>query len=391
MTSSIYVEDLFIEFSRLVDAGQLRVLHQDTLPIYSFSNILVAGNSLTQSQSNLTLKILNRYRSQLTSLVDNVESILETPTWKTPFRIIDLTKRVWVEVDPDGAILVCLKFPYHLKKAFDDAFSDNHSSWWDPEQKVRKLPFYKYNPVQIEEFVRNNGFEIDETFDEILSQVEEIWQNQEYVEPKSVIKDGMVFLQNASEEIIEWWDQNKTGNLNSDLVLAKSMGYCLINSPTTTIEKIAAAKSSVFWIKNISDFLEISKEVNGKVCVILDRAGKSLDWLQEFDLEVLKSGIPKEQIKVCFRADKGQDQSLNEWIRTKGYGGAVEEGKILIFNHKPAKWLFKDQNNVTILASNNLYHPTNVLARDWFNSHPCKIYVGDIKPSLSKETKIVEL
>ena len=74
-----------------------------------------------------------------------------------------------------------------------------------------------------------------------------------------------------------------------------------------------------------------------------------------------------------------------------GFGGKVEEGKILIFNHKPAKWLFKEQENVKLLVTNNLYPATNSIAKDWLSSHPCVIYLGDIKPSELRGQKIVEL
>jgi hypothetical protein len=51
----------------------------------------------------------------------------------------------------------------------------------------------------------------------------------------------------------------------------------------------------------------------------------------------------------------------------------------------------KKQESVKIIASNNIYSPTNTISRDWFNSHPCVIYIGDIKPTMSKDQKIVEL
>jgi hypothetical protein len=35
--------------------------------------------------------------------------------------------------------------------------------------------------------------------------------------------------------------------------------------------------------------------------------------------------------------------------------------------------------------------PTSVLTKDWFNTHPCTVYLGDIKPSHTKDKRIVEL
>jgi len=102
-------------------------------------------------------------------------------------------------------------------------------------------------------------------------------------------------------------------------------------------------------------------------------------------------GVSRDEIKVCFRDSRLQDTGINEWIKLAGVGGKVESGRLLIFESRPAKWLFKDTSDVTLLVTNNVFPPTNVITRDWFNSHPCVIYLGDIKPSETKGQRIVEL
>ena len=52
---------------------------------------------------------------------------------------------------------------------------------------------------------------------------------------------------------------------------------------------------------------------------------------------------------------------------------------------------FKDKEDITIIATNNLYPHTSQVTKDWLDSHPCVIYLGDIKPSEQKGKKIVEL
>jgi hypothetical protein len=101
--------------------------------------------------------------------------------------------------------------------------------------------------------------------------------------------------------------------------------------------------------------------------------------------------FPKSDIKVCFRLNKDQNNGFNEWVKTNGLGGTVEQGKLLIFDHKPAKWLFRQEEDVKLLVTNNLYPHTQYLTRDWINSHPCVIYLGDIRPTLFKDQSIVEL
>jgi hypothetical protein len=124
---------------------------------------------------------------------------------------------------------------------------------------------------------------------------------------------------------------------------------------------------------------------------VLDRTGNTLAWLDQFVRDVDNAGISRNDIRVCFRESKESDTGVNSWIKSNSVGGKVEDGKILIFEYKPAKWLFKQSEDVKMLVTNNLYPPTNQLTKDWFESHPCVIYLGDIKPSEQRGQQIVEL
>jgi hypothetical protein len=147
----------------------------------------------------------------------------------------------------------------------------------------------------------------------------------------------------------------------------------------------------MFWLKSNEDFFNIAKLITGRICIVLDRTSNTLQWLQTFISDADRAGIFRDEIKVCFREDKTDTSGLNQWIKGAGVGGKVESGRILIFESKPAKWLFKDNKDVKLLVTNNIYPPTNTLTRDWFSSHPCVIYLGNIKPSEQKGQKIVEL
>ena len=169
------------------------------------------------------------------------------------------------------------------------------------------------------------------------------------------------------------------------------MGFPLQKNPENLVEKIAASPENSFWIKTNEDLFSVCQHIQGKVCIILDRTSDILSWLQKFVADADRSSVPRDQIKVCFRDHKDSKSGINDWIKLAGVGGKVEDGKILIFETKPAKWLFKGPDDVKILVTNNVYPPTNTLARDWLNSHPCVIYLGDTKPTEQRGQKIVEL
>ena len=396
MLSSHFAEDIFLEFHDLVESDKIKAQHTDIGPISSFYMRIVNGDALTKSQADFVVKILEKYRHLAMMAGFEYSDLLRNLAWKQPFRVLDLTKRIYVERTAQGNLDVCVKFPYQLKKEFDDEIksyqlTSTRFNNWDADQKLRRLNLYDFNLIALYEFANRNNFEIDDSFMIALADIEEIWQRQDDIIPHSTAIDNFVLLQNCSEDIQEWWYKHWTRDSNSDLLLAKSMGYPYTGIPHTAIEKIAASQENSFWIRSNEKFFDLYKKITGKAAVMLDRTGDTLSWLQKFVADADAQGVNRDEIKVCFRDSRDQDTGINEWIRLAGVGGKVESGRLLIFESRPAKWLFKDQNDVTLLVTNNVFPPTNVITRDWFNSHPCVIYLGDIKPSETKGQRIVEL
>jgi hypothetical protein len=395
MLKSVFAEDVFSSFTDLVTAGIISVQAQDHAPIISFYTRIYNSEPLTKNQANYILKILEKYKYLSAVAGLDYQHSLANMQWQRPFRILDLSKSMYVERSTTGQIEVCLKFPFQLKTEFDAEINSgsllSKSSKWDPEEKVRRLNIYDFNLISLYEFANKHNFEIDESFMSVLADVEEIWQNSDDVIPYCEVTDHRVELKNASPDAEEWWQQHCTKTVDNDLLLAKSMGFPLRKIPVNSVEKIASSQENSFWVKDKDQFFSIYKKVSGKVCVMLDRTSNTLQWLQTFVAEADKHAVSRDEIKVCFRDSKDSVTGLNDWIKLAGVGGKVETGRILIFESRPAKWLFKDSQDVTMLVTNNLYPPTNTMAKEWFQHHPCVIYLGDIRPSEQRGQKIVEL
>ncbi len=396
MPDFTYVEDIFVSFRNTCHALDLGVQPQDFPPMESFYIRIVKGDPLTQNQANYVLKILEKYK-KISSLAGfDYEDRLADAVWKQPFRILDLSKKIFVEKSSDGLLEICLKFPYQLKDEFDREINVNipysHKvSHWDQENKIRRLSFYDFNLVALYEFALKHNFEIDETFMCALAEVEEIWQFEDQIRPTASLEHNVIVLDNFTESAREYAETNFTGSISADVILAKSMGFLYSGPIETTTQKIASSAANTFWLKDFREFFKLCNSVNGKIAVIIDRSSNTLSWLQNFVQAADEAGIYRGEIKVCFRENKDSDTGVNEWIKLAGVGGKVEGGRIYIFEHKPAKWLFKDKEDITIIATNNLYPHTNQITKDWLDSHPCVIYLGDIKPSEQKGRKIVEL
>jgi len=394
MLSSEYAEDIFLDFYKLISRNQITIQSSDFGPIQSFYELIITDGELTQNQANFLIKLLSKYKNISASTGVDYKNSLQNIKWKKNFRVLDLGKKIYIE-SINNTLEICLKFPYQLKKAFEDEIYTDESlakqNTWDHVNKVRRLNFYNYNLVALYEFAVKYNFEIDDSFMCGLAQVEEIWQNSDDIVHHSITENSSIVLKNASKDAVQYWEQKKTNNVQKDLILAKTMGLLLKERPHTIIEKIANSKENTFWIKDYENFFRLTESFDGKICIILDRADSVLPWLQNFVHQAEKYNVDRQLIKVCFRENKENSSGLNDWIKTAGVGGKVDLGKILIFESRPAKWLFKSNIDVTMLVTNNIYPPTNMLTKDWFQSHPCVIYLGSTKPTEQKGNKIVEL
>jgi hypothetical protein len=398
MSKFSYVEDLFVEFydQTFLDVEILQA--QDTSAIHSFYNQISLGNQLTVNQGNFLLKILTKYKSHATQLGIDYGTLVDAPVWKNSFRKLDLSKRAFVEETEDGEINICLKFPYLLKDTFDKEFDTESqgyaASQWDSDRKLRVLDVCKFNVIHLEEFLRKHEFELDESFLTLVDTVAEIWDQQEQIIPRAELVNNSVVLINASEDALNFYQSHRTDNINHDLFLAKSMGYPiqLNRSPVTHVETICQETSKYFWLKVNSDFFNLYKEINGVACILVDRNTQDVvAWLEKFVGSADIAGVPRSEIKVCFRDPIEKKSKLNEWVKDNNLGGKVEGGKILIFLHKPPKWLFKDNIDVKIVITNS-YTPINEpTISSWLAAHPCVCYLGEIKPTPIRKQKIVSL
>jgi len=395
MTDSFYIEDIFVKFVDTLSQHRISMQFQDRTASSSFYQTLIQGNSVTQNQGSYILKILNKYRNVCEPYY-NYKLFLEEPQWKTPFRIIDNSKKVWIEVSEERKVWICFRFPFQLKDEFDKEITSSDSyhqgkSIWDRERKIRKLSFYEFNLIQIYEFCKEKEFEFDDTFMEALSGVEEIWQNQNRYLKVSQIINGEVELENAPEDAYNFFQEKKTNVITSDLILAKNMGYLYSNQPTNMFETIAHNDTNKFFIKNIEQFFELAYGVEGKVVLILDKDEQTEKWVRYLADKIDWLGYDKKDFRVCFRSSNKDNPDFNKWVNENGFGGKISDAKFLIFQQKPAKWLFKDENDVIIVATNKLLPGMNSTARAMFSNHPCVVFINEYKPVNNTKETVIEL
>lgn len=397
MSSHHYLEDVFLDFYLLVSSGKVPIQTFDSSPCDSFFNLLIDNKQLTENQSRFILNILEKYKKFSFSLGLQYQHLLDTPKWKNTFRVIDNSKKIYIEKDSQDNLWLNAKFPFSFKDQFQKEIVDSNNlagSHWDPDSKVRRIPLRNCNLIHIYDFSVRHGFEIDDTVLTAVGEIEEIWNNAQDVIPYSILINDRVFLVNACEDVESWWQINSTGDTDQDMLLAKTAGYPLVlnkQKPITDIEKIAVSEQTHFWIKSNDQFFNLYKNVNGTCAVILDRGCDAKEWINNFVNSAQQYGIDNDLIRVCFRESSDGNVGLNDWIKQNNLGGTLENAKIFIFQHKPPKWLFKDNISVKIVLTNGLYPSTSNVTQALTESHPCVIHLSHIKPSAQRNLTIVEL
>lgn len=397
MNKIFFIEDVLTEFCQLNSIHGFINNHSEFRTLINFQEIIENNGNLTQNQGYLLLKLLRKYSSTSKSYNFDYESIIETPQWRLPFRVLDLSKKIFLKCEEDNQHFVCLKFPFQLKEAFDLEFSskDNHSSVssWDHEEKIRKIPSDAINIIHLYEWANNLNFEFSEDFLNLVNLVENVWSNENKVTPHCQIFENSAVLINSNEDTDAFFEKKASGILEQDLFLAKSMNFPLRldRKPKSIIEKLCSSKDNIFWIKEIEEFFRLAEKIQGKICVLIDRASERETWLKKFVKISENFPAERQHIKVCFRDDKESKGNFNQWVKDNGLGGGVGDGKYLIFENKPAKWLFRDNVDVKIIVTNNLYINSNAWVNDWMVSHPCVIYLSDVKPTLKRVKNIDNL
>jgi hypothetical protein len=386
------IEELFIEFYDIVQRRGHQLQYFDQNAAYSFYITVLSDKTLTKNQGNYLFKLIKKYKSFLDAEGHDTDTLLQSLPWKRDFRVIDNSKKVSIEFDEDNIPWICLQFPFALKQTFDQEFSDQLHSQWDNDRRIRKIPLYYVNFLKIEAFIEKHKFELDSSFLDYKDQIDEIWQNHEDYCPYSELVDGSVVLRNANDEALAYWQEHRTGNPALDLFTAREMGFYLKKDRLeNAIEKIAASSKNLFWTKGLKEFFDIYKATDSKVCLILDRSSEYFSWLKFFVYFADAEGIPRSEIKVCFREDGKSNSQINQWIKDNDVGGKISDGKIFIFLNSPAKWLYKDLDSFKIIATNGLFPFTSKTLQCLLNHHPCVINISDSKPSKQREIEIEEL
>jgi hypothetical protein len=396
MDPVLYIEDIFLKFYEIVFEKSITIDRFDIDPCRNFYRLCIEDKPLTERQGIFMVKILEKYKDSVKDVFFDYSECLALKKFKRDFRIIDNSKKIYLE-EENGQTSICFQFPFSFKDTFDREFGRQlefpYYSKWDAVKKARTIDLFSVNILTVYDFVEKNQFFIDDSFFSILADLDHALENQDSIIPSSYLINQQIGFISIPEETKHEFLEKNFDTIDQQLFYAKTMGYpCLLKENVKDpLSKIISSKSNIFWTPEIDYLFSLYKKLKVKVVIIIDRAQDQIQWLDRFLHKSIENNIPNSKIKICFRENKEDDKGLNKWIKNNNLGGKIEDSDILIFNHKPAKWVFKEDNFVKILVTTMINPSTHAVTKDWLETHPCVIYLTDIRPTIKGNKKIVQL
>ena len=203
--------------------------------VSSMASHTTGGGSLTDKQSELAIKLVDKYKRQFASKGVDVAPSVQNPQFRSPIRIIDRSKTISIV---DGAIRV--RFPYdkNMVPEITQAAKESKGSYvFDREAKYWILALTEYNVNWAVSFGAKHGFTIDAEAQRYMDLIVKAEQTPYRIE--LVADAGQIRITNAPGSLVNYIEQNLGGfgadNFVRLIDYAPVLGYTVHNDITQAI------------------------------------------------------------------------------------------------------------------------------------------------------------
>jgi hypothetical protein len=376
------IEDLILHI-----VGQTIDLEsKDKTIIYSLAAQLKKPLSLTANQGSLAVRILEKYKDQL-SYISNVSDLLEKPIYKNTFRLVDSSKRIYKSTYLDKECIF-LKFPYDRKLNKEILQINLNKFIFDKVNKVNILPFNLkiISKLVIESRLQNQGFIVDQEILDYGKQIEDIKNNPEKYLPLLDIDDDVI-LKNSNKFLSKYFHENKKNDLIQDIFLARTMKISLSEKIKSAVESmdiddltkmILINENNKFLISTKSKItnVEIAKFMSNlksypALIMLLDDEYSDFNLADWYD-RLKESGINNSEISVLFRST--ENIKFNEFIKVNQLNNMLDENtKVVFVRQKIPKILYKLNFDFKVIICTSSFY-AHYTAQKLVDTHPMVIF-----------------
>lgn len=199
----------------------IKLARYDINVVNNMTDSVVWGQSLTDRQAELAVKLILKYRRQFAKFDIDVNPVATNPTYRLPLRKIDRSKSLSLVNDQ-----LSLKFPFDsnmVEQIREFQRNSQGGAQWNHENKIWTIALTEYNVNYVTTWALKNHFDIDSEVLKIYDTVVSA-ENTSY-EIKLIETDLGYLVTNAADSLKEYIDQNLGQNLVKLIDHAAVLGY----------------------------------------------------------------------------------------------------------------------------------------------------------------------
>ena len=199
----------------IADDCPINLARYDVAIIQSMSAATVMGTALTDKQSELAVKLVEKYQRQFATKGLDVAPSVASPTFRKPIRTIDRTKSITVK---DGTIVMKFPFDKVLVPAVSSAAKASRGKFtFDREHKVWILAITESNVNVVTSLGAAHGFTSDAEVNRLMGIILEA-EKVPYKIELTIDVTGNITVTNAAPSLIRYIE-SKLGGLTYDNLL----------------------------------------------------------------------------------------------------------------------------------------------------------------------------
>jgi hypothetical protein len=347
----ITVDHLLLKIVNFTDSTiEEQIPKRDSKVLRSLATATTAPNFITENQARLLLKILKEHQEKITAFQEELQTVLENPSWSRSFRQIDRTKKCYISNYEDLPVLTIeFAFSSTIRKTLSSLGKKVSNLVQTVPGKVYRASLTEQNIIELVDVLSKLEFEIDEKIQNYYNTIKS-WSENDI---RNQFKIDTITHSNFQKHITD--DLGINTSIDQNIINDRSVRYQYFSektekNPENLTEQIATRSSTKIWINkkevlltNIIDSLGQLRRFPMLVIFDSNDPKKCLEELSNLS-ESLEENNINNQVGIYFRLDNnGIGKEFNQMIADKQYNCQLDTTtKIVgIANGKIPKFLLK--------------------------------------------------
>jgi hypothetical protein len=372
----MFIEDLIHRLSGdgiyLFVADPIPLLQMDEGIVNSLSTQIAMGNGFTEKQAILALKLVRRYARQLSvALNKDVIPFIDSPEYKLPTRIINQSKTIVIKkIVGSNKKIISINFPYNeivvnnikvYKKLLSQKSHTGNSINWNIDNKSWDFDLREEHVSWINSNIVNESFVVDESFVELVDQIEKVKNNIEGHVPMVIFEENKFRFVNVPSSV----PQPASLDVVDVLVEARKYGITIWSETIDAV--LGKIDLNPFLLKfltspNLTSLPEDREKLTmtditsivecSLPCLVVIPGGSELKHLELCYKLFQKYGISTEEMTVLFRLEGETGKNTNSFIKENKLNNPISEKiKIVFISGKVPKPLVESKTNFSTILN----------------------------------------